>query len=691
MELKSLTFKTNTMLRIMEQLVSKILALYLPESKELNAEVKAYFKKLAYLVESRGLPFTVRYVKTSRNAVMRIISGQPLKSTDGVRLKDGMPVWLSPFKHLLETKNGIRLFTTLLVALRGVKLKPELKLDPIVDKWGGTSDITAREHRHACRSLRIHRCSVEWKRFHMSTKRGPLGQAILTSVTELTLLPQKLLESIYLVGGSSLRNVIDGLRIPRLKGYSLVDIWSTLFPPKTNSLRRISYFSDKEGKTRVIAILDYWSQTALRPLHDTLNGILRRTHGDCTFDQNAFRSWLPRLGPYFSIDLSNATDRMPISIQKRVIAEVVGEDRAEAWAHILTGYEYTIQGLPITAKYGCGQPMGAYSSWCAMALTHHYLVRIAAVRAGYPHYREYALLGDDLVLTKAAVAHEYLNLLQVLDMPVSAEKTHVSDDTYEFAKRWIHKGDEITGFGVSGFRAVWKRYSLLHNYLETQQHHGWKLETDKHPDLVRAIYGIYGRPAQAERALKLYMVFDSLAKAKMSKDYSIVFTTLVEWFPGHLSSEHVSKLKCLGTLSDTAKAVFIEAKKRLVERDLETFQSDAYKVNDRLNKDLAEKFPGLSGQDYRASLRICHPLVVVLNYLIDASMELLLLRFDPEADLTDFYLEAGLSKYHVSKGVFSMRASHSINLAQSMIVKSILDVLREDPELKSVQLPAQGK
>jgi hypothetical protein len=123
----------------------------------------------------------------------------------------------------------------------------------------------------------------------MSTKSGPLGQAILTSVTELTLLPQPLLDSIRVLGGPKLCKVLDALMVGRFGDLSLATIWSTLFPPKTKSFRKLSYFGDKEGKTRVIAILDYWSQTALRPYHDILNRTLRKLGKvDCTFNQGAF-------------------------------------------------------------------------------------------------------------------------------------------------------------------------------------------------------------------------------------------------------------------------------------------------------------------------------------------------------------------------------------------------------------------
>lgn len=45
----------------------------------------------------------------------------------------------------------------------------------------------------------------------MTVKKGPQGQALLTCLTELTLLPQELRESIELLGGDNLKNVISKL------------------------------------------------------------------------------------------------------------------------------------------------------------------------------------------------------------------------------------------------------------------------------------------------------------------------------------------------------------------------------------------------------------------------------------------------------------------------------------------------
>jgi hypothetical protein len=41
-----------------------------------------------------------------------------------------------------------------------------------------------------------------------------------------------------------------------------------------NTLRVITCVEDKEGKDRVIAILDYWSQLFLKPFHQSLMGLL---------------------------------------------------------------------------------------------------------------------------------------------------------------------------------------------------------------------------------------------------------------------------------------------------------------------------------------------------------------------------------------------------------------------------------
>lgn len=117
-------------------------------------------------------------------------------------------------------------------------------------------------------------------------------------------------------------------------------------------------------------------------------------------------------------------------------------------------------------SYAVGQPMGAYSSWATFALTHHLVVRIAAQRAGKPAtWSNYALLGDDIVLTNSEIVKHYKDIMSELGVTINNNKSHESKDTYEFAKRWFHCGIEITGPKVNGFFE--KRYYLLAENLRT--------------------------------------------------------------------------------------------------------------------------------------------------------------------------------------------------------------------------------
>lgn len=153
------------------------------------------------------------------------------------------------------------------------------------------------------------------------------------------------------------------------------------------------------------------------------------------------------------MDLRAATDRFPVSLQRAVLEQLVGsKEYADAWLATMTGKPFANPwGDPIL--YGRGQPMGAYSSWAMFALCHHLTVRTAARLSGLNpnNFTQYALLGDDIVLTHTEVAEKYRQLMRELGVDLSLAKTHVSNDTFEFAKRWYQAGIEISGIPLSSF------------------------------------------------------------------------------------------------------------------------------------------------------------------------------------------------------------------------------------------------
>lgn len=79
--------------------------------------------------------------------------------------------------------------------------------------------------------------------------------------------------------------------------------------------------------------------------------------------------------------------------------------------------------------------MGAYSSWAMLALTHHVVVRVAAHKVGLSNFRDYCILGDDIVIRNDAVASEYYNLMKALGVSINLSKSVESFDFAEFAKR----------------------------------------------------------------------------------------------------------------------------------------------------------------------------------------------------------------------------------------------------------------
>lgn len=130
-------------------------------------------------------------------------------------------------------------------------------------------------------------------------------------------------------------------------------------------IRKLSIKDDKESKSRVFGILDYWSQAALKPLHDHVFKILKTNPKlqkvDATFNQDKGFSNIPDSQVFYSFDLSSATDRMPIKLQQYVVTYLYGDKLlADCWRDILVKEPYYLKGDWI--YYRSGQPMGAYSS-----------------------------------------------------------------------------------------------------------------------------------------------------------------------------------------------------------------------------------------------------------------------------------------------------------------------------------------
>jgi len=258
-----------------------------------------------------------------------------------------------------------------------------------------------------------------------------------------------------------------------------------------NVCGRLALLPEAAGKVRVVALVDCWTQWALHPLHKWIFGILKEIPEDGTFDQlRPIERLMKKVDPrqiIYSYDLSSATDRIPIVIQTALLACIFGEPFSERWAALLVDRPYVIPKRVAREqnvgtqflRYAVGQPMGAYSSWAMLALTHHAMVQFSAQRAGIKGwFTLYAVLGDDIVIADDRVARKYRALCRLLGVEIGLAKSLVSSGkTLEFAKRFFFEGSDLSGMptkfwaaaqsqsGVACALAAWYPSGSLANFV----------------------------------------------------------------------------------------------------------------------------------------------------------------------------------------------------------------------------------
>jgi hypothetical protein len=150
--------------------------------------------------------------------------------------------------------------------------------------------------------------------YHYTVKNGPNGPALRTSDKDLGVvqLDSKLYEAIQTVS----RQLSDD------------------FPPDENFQTKsggihskLTQFPEKAGKTRTIAVVDYYSQRALRPLHRALMAALKSLVSDGTYSHNNVGKYASQATKeqsfIFCADLTAFTDRFPSIIQKEFTLRII--------------------------------------------------------------------------------------------------------------------------------------------------------------------------------------------------------------------------------------------------------------------------------------------------------------------------------------------------------------------------------
>jgi len=249
-------------------------------------------------------------------------------------------------------------------------------------------------------------------------------------------------------------------------------------PSKPGGLNtgRLAVLADYAGKSRIIAIADYFSQAVLKVVHDHLFSVLKLTVGDSTFDQNhsieVIQQWHKEGRKTWSYDLSSATDRFPLHLIRVTMQNVMFSNEqgfnpnrfTYYFCKVLSERTFKVPRVKTTVRWKVGQPLGLYSSWAAFTLAHHAVVRLCELRAGRSPGRNYVILGDDIVIADEATAFQYRSLMESIGVKISLPKsltpTAVTPYQAEFCKRIIVKGEEYSSLPLRLLKARHLGYAL---------------------------------------------------------------------------------------------------------------------------------------------------------------------------------------------------------------------------------------
>lgn len=192
---------------------------------------------------------------------------------------------------------------------------------------------------------------------------------------------------------------------------------------------KLGWTQEAGAKLRVFAIPNLVLQYFLEPLKRELMLRLSEIPQDCTFDQVEGASWVrDKISTghrVWSVDLSNATDRFPLSLQLGIAPLLTSlSDEMELFHSVSRGaYESSELSGGSYVRWMEGQPLGSGPSFPLFALTHHAVVWASGRRARVDVRDNYRIVGDDIVITDKRLYQAYRSMLRELDVPISEGKT----------------------------------------------------------------------------------------------------------------------------------------------------------------------------------------------------------------------------------------------------------------------------
>jgi len=431
-----------------------------------------YFQYVNKISLNNGIKTTIGILKEVYRLTSRSIMSQDDKSQIGpcwiAVNKHGFPKFLglkSRDIHLLKKDAKFqREVLSLLNYYRSLSTEVTYDINTVTEPLKVPSDVTnlqieelSDSFQRTINDFKIESFEVkDEKPSHVTTKSGGCGPKSmgLTSILDLGVSIRdgyideilKIIPLVYTKKGNLKFQEIYS------KSIELLEIVESKTNKSNDTTRRLHFISEGGGKTRVICIGDIWSQIALKPIHKYLMNQLKRFPNDGTSSHNRISIKVKEMTKdtdLFCYDLKAATDRLPLDLQLKVISHLFEEASPEISSLWKTIISRKVKFRDKFISYSVGQPMGLLSSWAVMALTHHFIVNYCFSKHKISKFmRNYAIIGDDIVIGHKNVAEEYLKVMKNLGMEINFSKTIIPSETCkgkgEIAKRLFSLGREIS-------------------------------------------------------------------------------------------------------------------------------------------------------------------------------------------------------------------------------------------------------
>lgn len=456
-----------------------------------------YAKLLSNRLRTEGAKYLILRLKVSLFAVNAYLSGNPIKDTRklgmAIGITNGLPKDLPlAVRSAIRSKSirTIRIWASILNAYKALQGPyPELPLDTITAspfKWEypGLQQFLPDFWKFMLWNTEVKTVLTSSMKTYFSVAAGPNHRiSILSAAADAAYWGAHrnapIWEWLDATGRYELRMIMEYFYNQFKSSAGITDD----IIKRDFICGKLVTKEEAAGKLRVFAIVDYWTQTVLQPIHDWLFSILRSIPTDGTFNQEHAIESLVKRGhkSYFCYDLKAATDMIPSTLYETVMGHVMTPRLAKLWMRVLTERDFRLpqkgksnDSSSKFVRYTRGQPMGALSSWASLAVIHHFVVQLSAKEAGSRiPFVEYRVLGDDIVIADAKVAENYTQVCSKLGIPIGLPKSFTSEQGFlNFANQSILGEDNISPASLKEeiqVRGAPSRLEMAHRFMRR----GW--------------------------------------------------------------------------------------------------------------------------------------------------------------------------------------------------------------------------